>query len=300
MRDTTPAWMTKGLGLNSDMFGGTSAAMPTVSSREPEIKIAGSTGSRYRPGTSRILDDLLAVGDVAAVGALDPVSSGASATGAEDGQRKEQLPLQEVECSGPPLERHRGVVRDTTPAWMKKLGGNMSGGTDDREPEVTVAPPSGDAAAGTGTADAEPALRCAPTLQEVDSSGPPLERHRGAVRDTKPAWMTKGLGVNTDMFGECSGELMKPGMTKTDLEEMEKRGNGGPDPFGEIFREITENTNATDGATTSWSSDWKRDDAHDVPRVSRRKGNDPHEGQSGPSARNWYGRPPVGSSPAWY
>lgn len=50
------------------------------------------------------------------------------------------------------------------------------------------------------------------------------------------------------MFGEAGkdgDELVKPGMTKRDLEEIEKRGVGdGPDPFGDVFN----NTDIKDGA----------------------------------------------------
>lgn len=64
-----------------------------------------------------------------------------------------------------------------------------------------------------------------------------MARHAGAQRDNRPAWMTKGLGVGTEMFGEATGELMKPGLTKADMEAIEKKGFEGPDPFGEIFNE---------------------------------------------------------------
>lgn len=50
--------------------------------------------------------------------------------------------------------------------------------------------------------------------------------------------MTKGVGVNKELFGETTGELVKPGMTRADLEAIEKRGVGdGPDPFGDVFKE---------------------------------------------------------------
>lgn len=71
--------------------------------------------------------------------------------------------------------------------------------------------------------------------------GPPLERHQGAERDNRPAWMTKGVGVGTELLGESTGELVKPGMTRTEFEEIEKRGVGdGPDPFGDVFKEAAE------------------------------------------------------------
>lgn len=65
-----------------------------------------------------------------------------------------------------------------------------------------------------------------------------LARHKGADRDTRPAWMTKGLGVGVEMFGEATGDLVKPGLTKQDVEALEKRGAGeGADPFGDVFKE---------------------------------------------------------------
>jgi len=73
----------------------------------------------------------------------------------------------------------------------------------------------------------------------VNDAPAPLTRHRGALRDTRPAWMTKGLGVGTEMFGEATGELLKPGLTRTDLEELERTGckDLGYDPFGQVFCE---------------------------------------------------------------
>lgn len=60
----------------------------------------------------------------------------------------------------------------------------------------------------------------------------------GANRDTRPAWMTKGIGVGTALLGEATGDLVKPGMTKAQYEEIQTRGvSDGPDPFGDIFRE---------------------------------------------------------------
>lgn len=79
--------------------------------------------------------------------------------------------------------------------------------------------------------------------------GPPLERHEGAQRDNRPAWMTKGLGVGTEMFGEATGELVKPGMTRTDVEAMEARGlRDGPDPFGDVFKEQKKDTPSLDAS----------------------------------------------------
>jgi len=72
--------------------------------------------------------------------------------------------------------------------------------------------------------------------------GPPLDRHKDAVRDTKPAWMTKGFGVGVAMLGEATGELVKPGMTKTDLERMESDSKTKPvssDPFADFFAETS-------------------------------------------------------------
>lgn len=67
--------------------------------------------------------------------------------------------------------------------------------------------------------------------------GRPLARFEGAVRDTKPAWMTKGLGIGDEMLGKATGELMKPGLTKADLERIKNSTMTGPDPFGDFFAE---------------------------------------------------------------
>jgi len=80
-------------------------------------------------------------------------------------------------------------------------------------------------------------------LKVVDTPrGPPLERYKDAVRDTKPAWMTKGFGVGVAILGESTGELVKPGMTKTDLERIESDSKikpKGDDPFADIFAETS-------------------------------------------------------------
>jgi len=55
--------------------------------------------------------------------------------------------------------------------------------------------------------------------------------------------MTKGVGVGTEMFGKSAeigskDEIVKPGITREDLERIETRGLGdGPDPFGDVFKE---------------------------------------------------------------
>jgi len=50
--------------------------------------------------------------------------------------------------------------------------------------------------------------------------------------------MTMGLGAGTAILGESTGELVKPGMTREDLERIETHGpdNDVPDPFGDFFR----------------------------------------------------------------
>jgi len=59
--------------------------------------------------------------------------------------------------------------------------------------------------------------------------------------NNKPAWMTRGVGVNQTLFGESKGNLVKPGMYEDDLKRIEAmKGNplgDGPDPFGEVFAE---------------------------------------------------------------
>jgi len=75
-------------------------------------------------------------------------------------------------------------------------------------------------------------------VSERSERPPPLARLRGAQRDTTPAWMTKGVGIGTSILGEATGELLKPGLTKTALEEIERRGRKDmdkEDPFGDVF-----------------------------------------------------------------
>lgn len=70
------------------------------------------------------------------------------------------------------------------------------------------------------------------------------EREEAASRkslNNQPAWMTRGIGVNKEIFGESQGNLVKPGMYEEDLARIEARSSnpleGEPDPFGEIFAE---------------------------------------------------------------
>lgn len=91
-----------------------------------------------------------------------------------------------------------------------------------------------------------------PTLVEATQERKPLERHEGAQRDTRPAWMTKGVGVNTSMFGETKGDMLKPGMTKEMLEKLEQtvRSNS-PDPMSDFLKSA--NTSASPPRTRSRS-----------------------------------------------
>eukprot|EP00928_Gymnodinium_smaydae_P086708 TRINITY_DN71153_c0_g1_i1.p1 TRINITY_DN71153_c0_g1~~TRINITY_DN71153_c0_g1_i1.p1 ORF type:complete len:345 (+),score=112.43 TRINITY_DN71153_c0_g1_i1:59-1093(+) len=90
-------------------------------------------------------------------------------------------------------------------------------------------------------------------LTFVEASGERLERHAGAQRDARPAWMTKGVGIGIAMFGERGigdEELLKPGLTRAALARLEARtadgdADGGgaaaaanaADPFAEVFAE---------------------------------------------------------------
>merc|ERR1719443_2752718 len=83
----------------------------------------------------------------------------------------------------------------------------------------------------------------APIEQRERSRSPPrdrvpLERLAGAQRDTMPAWMKRGVGVNEEIFGKTTGDLVKPGMTKADVEQLEARVfDDADDPMAEIFNE---------------------------------------------------------------
>lgn len=83
--------------------------------------------------------------------------------------------------------------------------------------------------------------------------------------NNQPAWMTRGLGVNKEIFGESKGNLVKPGMYEEDLERIERsvregQLNAGPDPFGDIFAERNGDRGAEShaasegGANKSWRS----------------------------------------------
>lgn len=78
---------------------------------------------------------------------------------------------------------------------------------------------------------------CGQPAPEIDArSREPLERHRGAQRDTRPAWMTKGCGINTEMFGETKGDMLKPGLTRDDLEKLERAvRSDSPDPMRDFL-----------------------------------------------------------------
>lgn len=56
-----------------------------------------------------------------------------------------------------------------------------------------------------------------------------LDRHSGAKRETKPAWMTKGVGVGEKMFGEPVG-IIKPG------DDKPKQEAPAHDPMGDVYR----------------------------------------------------------------
>lgn len=82
---------------------------------------------------------------------------------------------------------------------------------------------------------------------------PPADRgpnRRGGLNN-KPAWMTRGIGVNKEIFGETKGDLMKPGMTKADLERIEKQIATGPDPFGDVFNEAKAEKEKASSAVSS-------------------------------------------------
>mmetsp|Transcript_113757 Transcript_113757/g.178998 ORF Transcript_113757/g.178998 Transcript_113757/m.178998 type:complete len:242 (+) Transcript_113757:49-774(+) len=78
-----------------------------------------------------------------------------------------------------------------------------------------------------------------PSAVEEPQERVPLERHQGAERDTRPAWMTKGVGINQNMFGETKGDMIKPGMTRADLDMLEKKvcHSSGYDPLADFMNE---------------------------------------------------------------
>lgn len=78
------------------------------------------------------------------------------------------------------------------------------------------------------------------SCREFVVPGPPLERYEGVEWNTRPAWMTKGLGVGTKILGEARGDLVKPGMTQSDFDKIESTKGlrvDGADPLGDFFFE---------------------------------------------------------------
>jgi hypothetical protein len=71
--------------------------------------------------------------------------------------------------------------------------------------------------------------------EETRQTGSRLDRHEGARRNTKPAWMTKGLGVGQDMFGAPQG-IIKPGDTPEKQPRSAK--DLAYDPMGDVFRSV--------------------------------------------------------------
>jgi len=81
--------------------------------------------------------------------------------------------------------------------------------------------------------------------------------------NNKPAWMTKGVGINKEIFGEAdeNNPMMKPGMYKEDIERLAKQEFSGPDPFGDIFKEATTGQQAPPSATPAEgpaANPWRR------------------------------------------
>jgi len=79
------------------------------------------------------------------------------------------------------------------------------------------------------------------TLKFVDGPDRTVDAAQQKSLNNQPAWMTRGLGVNKEFFGESKGNLVKPGMYEEDIARIEARkGNplgDGPDPFGDVFAE---------------------------------------------------------------
>jgi len=77
--------------------------------------------------------------------------------------------------------------------------------------------------------------------EEQEEAANQQEEVRAASRrdglNHKPAWQSRGIGINKEIFGETRGDLMKPGLTKADMERLKTAVPTGPDPFGDVFRE---------------------------------------------------------------
>jgi len=126
--------------------------------------------------------------------------------------------------------------------------------------------------------DANRSVRPQYDLKFVDAPAAP-DRENAAEKkslNNQPAWMTRGLGVNKDLFGESKGNLVKPGMYQEDIDRIEARkGNplgDGPDPFGDVFAE-----------RKAGGSPPPTDDAPAAPNPWRRAGPLPPQSMPGPT-----------------
>jgi len=75
--------------------------------------------------------------------------------------------------------------------------------------------------------------------QEADKKEKADKNNRRRGLNHKPAWQSRGIGINEEMGLGGTGDLMKPGMTKADLERIENslQDPNASDPFGDVFRE---------------------------------------------------------------
>jgi len=72
---------------------------------------------------------------------------------------------------------------------------------------------------------------------EETTSREGLERHAGAKRSTQPAWMTKGMGIGKEMFGEPVG-LLKPGeKPMSAASPAVQQPKDDYDPMGDVYRD---------------------------------------------------------------
>merc|ERR1712032_182581 len=63
--------------------------------------------------------------------------------------------------------------------------------------------------------------------------------------------------INKEVFGETTGEMLKPGLWKEDLERIERMTCEGPDPWADIYADGTGEGTAGDSrpATSSGNAD---------------------------------------------
>jgi len=179
---------------------------------------------------------------------------GSKATGAAPPARPTRKTRQEFVHSKAPVTPPRNApssLPSRGPGVIPRIGGggegprsSNGGRASEHRNGVVGRGPSSANRLGAARGGAAPRPRPRPNADREEAPGTRLARTIGAERSTAPAWQTRGLGVGKEFgFGEGAqgdDELLKPGLTRAALREMEQRtkfdADEEPDPFGEVYR----------------------------------------------------------------